>query len=163
MESNEKYYDLVKRFKIFDALLLIIDSWSNLSTETIVNCYRKALENSQIEVKSLISLPEVEQDTNTSTCYPEDLTEEELFIELKNEIECVEEVDEDFHEESCEGLGEERLRLTSLDFYDRLNDIEIYLAESCPELLAKFYSFKSEVVELCPKKFVTILDFLKKR
>ncbi|KAG0439563.1 Tigger transposable element-derived protein 1 [Dictyocoela muelleri] len=79
LDSTKEYYDLLKKNKIFDALLLIIDSWNELSAHTIIRCYRKALENSQINSKTLLSIPDIEEYTNSYTCYPENLTEEVFF------------------------------------------------------------------------------------
>ncbi|KAG0432397.1 Tigger transposable element-derived protein 6 [Dictyocoela muelleri] len=166
LKSTDKYQDLIKRFKILDALLLIIASWCEVSDETIVKCYRKALKNSLLDPVTLFSEPIVEQDTNNFSCYPENLTEEEIMVELRNEIEQTKKYnDKDSDHESSsesESLAFNRQRLTNLDFYDRLNDIELYLAESRPEVLESFYSFKKDVEAKFPKKFNTLLDFIRK-
>ncbi|KAG0428005.1 Tigger transposable element-derived protein 1 [Dictyocoela muelleri] len=57
--SYEKtYYDFQKEFRIIDSVKLFLESWNNMSTESIINCYRKAIDNAIVDYKDhyLISL-----------------------------------------------------------------------------------------------------------
>jgi hypothetical protein len=43
------YLDCLKNFRIFDSLKLILESWGEVLSETIQNCYKKSIENAMIK------------------------------------------------------------------------------------------------------------------
>lgn len=79
-----------------------------------------------------------------------------MFIELKNEIKSENDIDYDNTESSIETCSffENRSKLTSLDFHDRLNCNEIYLDKNNPEMLNNFYSFKLEIEKVIPENLI---------
>ncbi|KAG0436261.1 hypothetical protein DMUE_4313 [Dictyocoela muelleri] len=60
MNPFETFISSLKRFKIIDSLKLILESWSEISSETINKCYKKAIENAYIEIKPTDLVPELE-------------------------------------------------------------------------------------------------------
>ncbi|KAG0438324.1 Tigger transposable element-derived protein 6 [Dictyocoela muelleri] len=173
-DDKELFCDLVKKIKMVDALFLILDSWNEVSRETIINCYKKSLENSLLDPKTLLSESIVENDTNTAPCYPDLQTEDEILMELKEGLKSLDlagAVEEQYFEEEKTDIPNDNInclisnsrRLTKFEFFEHLSDIELYLGENQPELLSGFYSFKTEIEKKNIKKCTKILDYLRKK
>ncbi|KAG0436644.1 hypothetical protein DMUE_4120 [Dictyocoela muelleri] len=56
MESSleKTYYDFQKEFRLIDSLKLIIELCNNVSTDAIIICYRKAIDNAMVDYKDLL-------------------------------------------------------------------------------------------------------------
>ncbi|KAG0442439.1 Tigger transposable element-derived protein 1 [Dictyocoela muelleri] len=51
LNSSETYFDTLKIFKIFDSIKLILESWKEVTIETIKNCFKKSIENAFLDVE----------------------------------------------------------------------------------------------------------------
>ncbi|KAG0427962.1 hypothetical protein DMUE_5858, partial [Dictyocoela muelleri] len=76
---SETFSSCLNWFKIFDSLILILESWREVSSETIVNCYKKTIKNSFIDVNIVESIVTDLNDFET-TCFAE-IEDDECFLE----------------------------------------------------------------------------------
>ncbi|KAG0428943.1 Tigger transposable element-derived protein 6, partial [Dictyocoela muelleri] len=57
MTLSETFTSSLKRFKIIDSLKLILESWSEISSDTITKCYKKAIEMPTLKLNLPILFP----------------------------------------------------------------------------------------------------------
>ncbi|KAG0439192.1 Tigger transposable element-derived protein 1 [Dictyocoela muelleri] len=83
-DDKDFFCNLVKKIKVVD--VFFFDSWYEVSRETIVNCYKKSLENSLLDTNTSLSESIVENDTNTAPWYPDLQIEYEILMETKESL-----------------------------------------------------------------------------
>ncbi|KAG0433839.1 Tigger transposable element-derived protein 1 [Dictyocoela muelleri] len=80
------YTELKKRFKLIDALMLILESWNDATEESITNCYRKSVNNSMIDLDRLYNEEEFQIKENDQTCFEEPYDVDICLEKVKSEV-----------------------------------------------------------------------------
>ncbi|KAG0442234.1 Tigger transposable element-derived protein 6 [Dictyocoela muelleri] len=166
MDQNITYNEVVKRFSLFDSIKLILESWENITTETIVNCYRKSIENSMLNLEELDSIQTPLIDENVFSCYSTIENDEEFFIEIEKDIEQAE-LNIEKNKEQSEELdlddGIYKHELTHFEALEYVNKLENYLIKHDPDNLDTIYLLKDKLNASKSKRQLNMLDFIRRK
>ncbi len=79
MDENLNNDEALKSITLPKAILMSIETWNSVKTETIINCFADAFQNAFLDYISMANLAKVTEDNNFSA-YDETTWNEENFI-----------------------------------------------------------------------------------
>lgn len=166
LNSSETYFDCLKRFKIFDSLKLILESWKEVTAETIKNCYRKSIENALVFVETVESNEIQNEDDYEAPSYA-NFEDDKIFLEEAKEEICRlntmnKEGHETFKEDDEEETENYKQDLTHWEAMEHVSSLETYFIINCPEHIDEIYNLKNILLRSKTKRQPDIFDYIKR-
>ncbi|KAG0437405.1 hypothetical protein DMUE_3709, partial [Dictyocoela muelleri] len=159
-------------FKLIDALRLILESWNDVSCETIINSFRKSIYNAKLDIKELYEQQKTVEDEEDDQCY-EEINDMDIFIEkIKDGISKTEVQEGIYEEESSLSLEEFNMKNSSifneqtLTYYEaseHIDRLEKYFFTNNSENLEIIYQIKKVFYDNKSKRKATMLDYVVKK
>lgn len=174
-DENRTYNDLIKGFKLYDSIKLILEAWNNVSRITVINCFKKAISNASLSIDQLFcETNNNETELNGIICYQNNLEDEVLFQEIeielaKIDIEANEKKETD--EDDVSDMSNDNVQIaatgsrtyTHLEAKIAINNIEDYMLRYHSNDLESFYLFKKVFNKQTGDEKNSIFNFLERK
>ncbi|KAG0439542.1 Tigger transposable element-derived protein 6 [Dictyocoela muelleri] len=167
LNSSETYFDTLKRFKIFDSLKLILESWKEVTIETIKNCYKKSIENAFLDVE-INEADEIQNIDDYEAPAYANFEDEEIFLEeaqeeiYRSKITNKEEGHEMHKSDYEEETKNYKLEPTHFEVMEHVSALETYFIIHCPEHIDEIYNLKNILLRSKTKRHPDIFDYIKR-
>lgn len=165
------FLEIQKEFKLVDSLKLILESWHDVSKETIINCYRKAIQNAMLDYTEISKEEYTDTEGDFVPCFDEN-EDTKMFIE-KIETELAKSQAADYIEDSSNVDSNEdnyeadtvlpSNTLTHFEANECLEKFEDYFLHNYPEDLTLIYNIKKVFEDGKKRRQLTMLDYIKRK
>lgn len=173
------YLDVIKQINLYDSLCFAHMSWSEVTTETIINGFQKALENCKIleneagcKKKNIgyqtnengHKINECEHETASIVCYDEKyFYDENSDVFMENAVDNYEIVLSDEEHELSENFetNNHKRIITSFDAVEKIEELEDWIGKNLAEMLGVVLNLKIAIYNERKSRRKNIEDFLR--